>query len=92
MLQGVEVSETEALAHEIGHAVSTLIPGYAEGVNAAAATSMLTGFFPRGEAYATTFENAWRRQTFFGPNVPIRRGYFEVGDVRDLGAGVKLFP
>ncbi len=91
MLGGVEVSATEALAHELGHAVSQLIPGYAEGINEAAGNSMLTKFFPRGEGYATTFENAWRRATIYGPNIGIRNGYFENHDVRDLGE-VSVFP
>lgn len=88
-LVGVSVSSTEALVHEMGHAISTLIPGYAERLNLRAGTSFITKMTPRNEAYATVFENAWRR--LVAGETTIRSGYVVAGDVRDLG-DVSLFP
>jgi hypothetical protein len=90
MLGGVSVSATEALVHEMAHGVSTLIQGHAETMNSAWGTSLLTTASPRNEAYATVFENAWRRLTY-GLGIPIRDGYFAPGDVRDP-ASPDFFP
>lgn len=88
---GVSVSATEALVHEIGHAVGTLFPGYASSVDALAAGTdlMRMGSNGRREAYATAFENAWRKGVLGATTR--RTGYFFDGDVRDV-SGTSLFP
>jgi hypothetical protein len=88
---GVTSSATEALVHEIGHAVGSLFPGYASSVDLMAAGSSLMrmGSTGRMEAYATSFENAWRRGVLGAST--LRRGYFYDGDVRDIG-NTPLFP
>jgi hypothetical protein len=58
---GITVTASEALAHEIGHAVGSLIPGHAFDV------AMQKALLPIaqigwGETYASSFENAWRHE------------------------------
>jgi hypothetical protein len=86
-----DASATEALVHEMGHAVGSLFPGYASSVDMMAAASplMRMGSTGRMEAFATAFENAWRQSTLGAAN--LRNGYYAPYDVRDIG-NTPVFP
>ena len=76
---GLTMTATEALVHEIGHAVSALIPGTAAAAQMSAANTLLLRANRDLEGYATAFENVWRR-TVLG-ETSMRSGYFSDGDI-----------
>jgi RHS repeat-associated protein len=55
---GIRQTATGALAHELGHALGTLLPGIRDAFDAQLGNTMWT----RYEGYGTAFENQWRRE------------------------------
>ncbi len=76
---GITQSATGALAHELGHALGTLLPGIRDAFDAQLAHSLLT----MHEGYGTAFENQWRREQGMDQRLFYKYLYGDVGHTGD---------
>jgi RHS repeat-associated protein len=86
---GLTVGATEALVHEIGHAVASLIPGHSDALALRKGRSLAAKANGRHETYATAFENAWRHEVLGATD--IRSGYYSENDIYDSKSS-EMFP
>jgi len=88
---GMTQTATGALVHEIGHAVASLIPGFAEDLQLRKGKSFGMRGSSTYEGYATASENAWRHEVLgVGPS-DIRSGYYVPGDIYDSNSS-EMYP
>jgi hypothetical protein len=76
---GISQSATGALAHELGHALGTLLPGIRDAFDAQLGETMLTA----NEGYGTAFENQWRREQGMDQRLFYKYRYGDVGHTSD---------
>lgn len=82
---GITQSATGALAHELGHALGTLIPGIRDAYDAELGKTVWT----QHEGFSVAFENQWRREQ--GMDERLFYIYF-YGDVRGTNENVFNWP
>jgi len=70
------MSAAETLAHEIGHAVGSLIPGVRDDFD-----MRLKSWMRGNEGYSMAFENRWRVEVLGVPPNDLRMFYSSPGDV-----------
>jgi hypothetical protein len=88
---GMTQTATGALVHEIGHAVASLIPGFAEDLQLRKGKSFGMRGSSTYEGYATASENAWRHEVLgVGPS-DIRSGYYVPGDIYNSNSS-EMYP
>lgn len=87
----VSISATEALAHEIGHAVGSLMPGISGAFDARLGGAATRTIWTMGEGYSMAWENRWRVEVLgVAPN-DLRIFYNQAGDVLH-DSSTPLFP
>ena len=86
---GIRIDTTEAVVHEMGHALATLYQGLSAGIDAAA--NPRGSLLSVGEGYAMSFENHYRREVLGVGDRDIRAFYGSYGDYVDPGQ-ISLFP
>ena len=86
---GVEVTAEEAFVHEMGHAISEIIPGVADRLSR---ISRPGGWFgpkmPSREGLSMALQNAYRAERGDGP----RTFYAQLGDYIVPGRSARIFP
>jgi RHS repeat-associated protein len=76
---GTKQTATGALAHELGHALGTLLPGIRDAFDAQLGHSVWT----QNEGYGTAFENQWRREQGMDQRLFYKYFYGDIGHTRD---------
>jgi hypothetical protein len=76
---GITQSATGALAHELGHALGTLLPGIRDAFDAQLVHSILY----QHEGYGMSFENQWRREQGMDQRLFYKYLYGDVGLTTD---------
>jgi hypothetical protein len=76
---GITQSATGALAHELGHALGTLLPGIRDAFDEQLVHSVL---YPH-EGYGLAFENQWRREQGMDQRLFYKYMYKDVGLTTD---------
>jgi len=76
---GITQSATGALAHELGHALGTLLPGIRDAFDAQLVHSVM---YPH-EGYGMSFENQWRREQGMDQRLFYKYLYGDVGLTND---------
>ncbi|HVG23536.1 MAG TPA: hypothetical protein VND45_05235, partial [Thermoanaerobaculia bacterium] len=75
---GISQSATGALAHELGHALGTLLPGIRDAFDAQLGKTLTAN-----EGYGTAFENQWRREQGLDQRLFYKYRYGDVGHTSD---------
>jgi RHS repeat-associated protein len=87
----VNQSAAEALAHEIGHAVGSLIPGVQDAVDARLGGAATKTPWTTHEGYSMAFENRWRYEVLGVERNDLRMFYRVPTDVLH-NLDIRLFP
>lgn len=89
---GITQTETGALVHEIGHAVASVIPGFAAQLQDRKGRNAGMRVGGTYEGYATAFENAWRYEVLGATYKDIRNGYYTAYDIYSDTYASEMFP